>query len=104
MNTLTVGKFHKLIVNQHYNTIIDIDGYKDPENILYSEQIDVIITEPFLILEIKEFKTAYIDKTYNKTMEPWIKVLVPNKNIVCWVEKEKLTMWTRERNASIVKL
>lgn len=104
MNTLTIGKLHKIIVHKHYNKIIDIDGYRDPKRNFYSEHIDVFITEPFLVLEIKNFFTGY-DNFYRETnFEPWVKILIPNKNIVCWVQSKKLTMWSKDENASIVEL
>lgn len=103
MNTLTIGKLHKIVVHKHYNKIIDIDGYRDPGNILYSEHIDVFITNPFLVLEIKKFKTGYDNFGRKTIFESWVKIL-PNKNIVCWVESEKLTMWSKDGYTSIIEL
>lgn len=100
------GKFYKLIVHKKYNKILDVNGYKNPEKALYNEHIDIVITEPFLVLDIKQFKTKYTSLRTSPTDETWVKVMsfVDNNTRICWVSEIELTMWTDDGIASVIQL
>ena len=55
------------------------------------------------MLEIKEFNTG-CEGHKKILMETWVKILAIKQNIVCWAEKEKLTMWIEDTEDGIAAM